>query len=99
MTRLALFLLACSDGIAMHPPDLGCQRVPVAVYEAGGDCVLLEDANGRALFRLSTSESCGGPPCLLLLPGEVGYALELSYPGEPARWTVGRGSCEELEGC
>ena len=102
MIRLAVLALACSDyGYVMHAPSLdGCTRVAVAEYTAGaGECVKLSDVNGKTLFKAGTSESCGGPPCVGLQPGETGYALEKAKPGERAEWSVERGPCETVMRC
>lgn len=100
MTRLALLCLACSS--SAHAPDLSgyldgdaCGRVPVATYTAGADCLKLEDVHG-ALFRMADSTSCGGPPCVLLKPGETAYALEKVKPAaEGASWSVTPVDCSE----
>jgi len=101
MTRLALLLLSCADA-SVHMPDpfSDCNRVEVAAYTAGDECIRLEDTNGRTLFKLSTSESCGGPPCITIHPGETAYALELDrFIAEAADWTVQTGPCESLGEC
>lgn len=103
MTRLSALLLACSfepsDYSAHMPVNPDCGRVAIAEYQAEADCVRLSDANGRALFKLSTSESCGGPECILLKPGETGYVLEKVKLGERAEWDVQVGACDELPKC
>jgi hypothetical protein len=95
----ALLLLGCD--LTTHPPNLLelCPRVEVAAYTAEAGCVRLQDTNGMTLFRLSTSESCGGPPCLLLEPGQTGYALEKIRPSPDAEWFVEHGPCAELAAC
>lgn len=103
MTRLVLLALACSDldGYSVHAPAFfgDCGRVPIEDYTAGEECIRLEDTSGTALFRLATSESCGGPPCLTLQPGETGLVLEKVKPGPAAEWTAERGPCDELAQC
>ena len=101
---LILSLVACSDDISVHTPNLlekeRCGRVPIAEYSAGPDeCVRVEDLNGKTLFQLTTSESCGGPPCMTLRPGETGYVLEKVKPGYSAEWDVQRGACDALPQC
>jgi hypothetical protein len=95
----ALLLCACS--YTAHPPLLnGCPRVEVEAYTAGAlECVLLEDTNGLTLFRLESSESCGGPACLRLDPGQTGYALEKIRPGPEAEWSVLQDACAEVPRC
>lgn len=94
MRLLTLLSLSCAP---QHVPSLldTCPRVEVAAYTAETGCLLLRD-QANTLFKLDTSESCGGPPCLLLEPGQTGYALEKVRPGFPATWTVTPGDCEEL---
>lgn len=104
MTRLLPLLLACSsldpDGYSAHvPSQVGCGRVAIASYTAEAECLKLEDTNGRTLFKRSTSDSCGGPACLVLQPGESGYVLEKAKFGEAAEWSVQGGPCEELAPC
>ena len=100
---LILAVVACSDDrFSVHTPNLfeQCGRMPIAEYYAEtAECIRLEDANGRALFKLTTSESCGGPPCMRLNPGESAYVLEKVKPGDPAQWDVQRGPCDELPPC
>jgi hypothetical protein len=88
--RLSLLLAACS----VHAPTLnGCPRAIVEVVTAGEECVRLESVRD-ALFRLDTSESCGGPPCLVLEPGQTAYVLERIRPGFPAEWRAVPVDCE-----
>jgi hypothetical protein len=95
MTRLALLLLSCS----VHVPSATdpCARVEIAIVSAGPDCVRLENA-ADALFKLTNSESCGGPETLCLQPGQSAYVLERVRPSEGAKWRETRGSCWEI-GC
>ncbi len=92
-------LLGCS----VHVPELTdglCARVETEAYTAGeNECLLLEDLNGLTLFKYETSESCGGPPCLRLEPGQTGYVLEKARPGTPAQWQVTRGVCAAVPQC
>ena len=86
----------------MHPPDIlsPCPRAVVEVYTAPADgCVTLWDVNGLTLFKLETSDSCGGPDCLELGAGETGYALEKLKPGTPAQWAWYVGPCESAPSC
>ena len=99
MTRWALLLCACSYGT--HVPDITepCPRVPIAAYTAGAEeCILLDDVE-LALFKLDTSESCSGPPCLRLEPGQTAYVMEKIKPGPAARWTAQHGPCAEVPKC
>ena len=57
--------------------DAPGQSTTLYWYTAGPDeCVKLTDTNGRTLFKLTSSESCGGPPCIVLLPGHTASVLE-----------------------
>ncbi len=97
---LALLLVAC--GYDTHVPNITnlCPRAEAEAYTAGPDeCVTLWDTNGLTLFKLDTSDSCGGPPCLELGPGETAYALEKIKPGPPAQWAWYRGPCESAPTC
>jgi hypothetical protein len=101
MTRAVLLLAACSD-LATHAPDLGhlCSRAVVAEYTAPpGECVRLDDANGRSLFRLSTSEDCGGPACIRFGDGQTALVLEPLAPGPQAEWFFWQGPCGEVPWC
>jgi hypothetical protein len=101
--RFAVPAALVAAGCNMHPPDLSepfCARTEVEAYSAGdAECVLLDDSNGLTLFKLETSESCGGPPCLRLEPGQVGYALEKIKPTAGAEWNVTRGACDQVPQC
>lgn len=90
MSRLLCLLLAACGDFTTHPPDITelCPRVEVAAYTAPDDGCLLLESERDALFRLDSSENCGGPAVLCLRPGETGYALERVRPAAPARWTV-----------
>jgi hypothetical protein len=100
---LILAVVACSDDrFSVHTPNLfeQCGRMPIAEYTAeANECIRLEDINEKTLFRLATSESCGGPPCMTLHPGEKGYVLEKVKPGDPAEWDVQRGPCDQMAQC
>lgn len=103
MARLAAVLLAACTEIDLHAPDLGsptCARVEVAAYTAGDDeCITLRDANGLTLFRRAESESCGGPPCLRLEPGESALVLAKMSPGPEPEWQVERDACRLVTDC
>lgn len=101
MTRLSALLLCCS--FEAHAPDVGsalggdyCGRVAVAEYTVGANCLKLSDFGGETLFRLSDSQSCGGPPCVVLQPGETAFALVKTKPGPEAMWSVEPVACDEL---
>jgi hypothetical protein len=97
---LVLLLVGC--GYDTHVPNITdlCPRAELEAYTAGPEeCITLWDVNGLTLFKLSTSDSCGGPDCLELGPGETGYALEKIKPGEPAQWGWYRGPCESAPTC
>lgn len=102
MRGLALILtLGCSE-VSVHMPNPlnECNRIEVETHTALLQCTRLQDTNGRTLFKLSTSESCGGPPCLVIHPGETAYVLELDrLVAEAGEWTVQTGPCEEMEPC
>lgn len=102
MTRLALLLaLACGD-LTTNVPNLTsptCPRVEIAVYTAGPDeCIRLLDKDG-ALFKLATSESCSGPPCVRLEPGETAYVMAKIRPGPEPVWSVKADSCDAVPEC
>jgi hypothetical protein len=104
MTRLSALLLACS--LETHSPDVGgylsgdaCGRVPVATYTADSECIRLSDWGGETLFRAAESESCGGPPCIWLAPGQTGLALEKLKDKGSAEWSVEVGDCAEIGEC
>lgn len=90
-------------GCSVNTPNLSqpfCTRVEVETHTAAEDeCILLRDENGLTLFKLDTSDSCGGPPCLRLEPGQSGYVLEKLRPGPPAEWSVTRGACGAVPQC
>ena len=97
MTRLLPLLLSCSVDVPPINGALdgdGCGRTAVAEYTAHDGCVKLQDTNGKTLFKLDTSDSCGGPPCIVLLPGETGFALELVKLDGRGQWTVEPVSCD-----
>lgn len=101
MSFVLVALLLCACTWETHAPSVlaPCPRVPIAVITAGeGECVRLQD-EGRALFKLDTSESCGGPACLRLEPGQTGLVLEKIKPGPAAEWGVTRGACDEVPSC
>ena len=97
---LALLTAGCSS---VNPPDISqpfCTRVEIlAVTALEHECILLEDQNGLTLFKLDTSQSCGGPPCLRLIPKETAYVLEKMRPGPDAEWTTTRGACVQVPQC
>lgn len=103
MRWLALLALACSD-VSLHSPsvlDPFCTRVAIETYTAPAEtCIRLVDANGLTLFKRSDSDSCGGPPCLRLLPGETAFVLAKLRPdtAEPA-WLVEIDDCDETPEC
>ena len=99
MMRFAILLCACTW--ETHAPNAldPCPRVPVAVITAGAEeCVRLQD-EARALFKLDASESCGGPACLRLEPGQTGMVLEKIKPGPAAEWSMVRGACRSVPPC
>lgn len=99
MTRLALLALACS--FETHVPNVTepCSRAIVAEYTApAGECMRLDDAGG-ALFRLSTSDDCGGPACIRFCDGATAYALEKLRPGPAAEWTMRQGAPGDVPFC
>ena len=96
----AMIAVGCSS---VNPPNITqplCTRVEIVALTAGDDeCILLEDQNGLTLFKLDTSTSCGGPPCLRLDPGRTGYVLEKMRPGPDAQWNETRGACDVVPHC
>jgi hypothetical protein len=96
---LCFLVLACGELPEITGGQL-CPRVATESHTAGPDvCVRLDDQNGMTLFRLSTSEDCGGPPCLRLTPGQTGYVLEKLAPSTPAVWSYWVDSCENIPFC
>jgi hypothetical protein len=94
-------LVGCGDPINLHPPSVldPCPRAAIEHYTAAPDeCLTLVSVHDT-LFRLDTSDSCGGPPCLALLPGESAYVLERLRPAAPAMWSVWRGPCAFQPAC
>lgn len=95
--------LACD--LDMHAPsilsDRLCPRVPIATFTVPKteaehpECWLLVSTDG-ALFRLETSDSCGGPAELCVHPGETAYALALIRPHDPISWVVYTGNCADI---
>ncbi len=98
---LTIVIAGCGD-VSIHTPQPfdRCGRVEIATYTAPADeCLRLEDTSGTTLFRLSTSESCGGPPCITLQPGETGFVLERIKPDTAAAWDAQIGACDALPKC
>ncbi len=94
--------VSCGD-LETHSPsftDPTCFRVPIAQYTAPDNgCIRLKDKNGLSLFKLDTSESCGGPDCLRLESGETGIVLAKVRPGPEPSWLVFSGACDEVPEC
>jgi hypothetical protein len=100
MTRLALLALACS--LETNVPNISdpCSRAVIASYTAPPEeCVRLDDANGLALFRLSTSQDCGGPSCIRYGEEQTAYVLEKIAPNAGAEWAMRHGPCSEIPYC
>jgi hypothetical protein len=101
MTRFPFFLaMSCSD-FSTHVPNITapCSRAAVAeVISQPDECVRLDDAGG-ALFRLTTSEDCGGPACIRYCDGAAAFVLEKLRPGPAAEWTERRGTPDEVPFC
>jgi len=98
MRVLLLLLVSCSDS---HIPAIygaldgnECGRVAVAEYTAENSCIKLDNIR-ETLFKLKSSESCGGPPCLVIQLGDTAYALEKSTSFKPAEWSVSEVDCSE----
>ena len=102
MRTLALAALLLSCDLTTNVPDLSsptCPRVEIAVYTAGPDsCIRLLDKDG-ALFKLATSESCSGPSCVRLEPGETAYVMGRIRPAPEPTWLVYYGTCDEVPEC
>jgi hypothetical protein len=76
-----------------------CPRAEVAAYTApANQCIALRSVHDT-LFKLSDSDSCGGPPVLCVRPGETAYALERIKPGQPAVWSYEYNDCSALPEC
>jgi hypothetical protein len=98
----AALLCACGD-VAPHTPNLAsptCARVATHAFTAGeGQCILLTDPTGFMLFQREDQSGCAGARCLLLEPGETGYALAKIQPGAQQDWDVFVDSCDSLPAC
>lgn len=102
MTRILAFLLLACD-VEFHAPDITdptCARMAIAVYTApAGKCVRLSDQNGLTLFRLAESDSCGGPSCIVLQPGQTALALRKVAPGPDPHWHIETDECDAFTTC
>jgi hypothetical protein len=92
MRFVVLLLAGCS--YSAHVPDMldPCPRAVVEVVTAESECARLV-SEWDTLFRFDSSGSCGGPPCLVLEPGQTAYVLERIRPAPPAEWRVEWGEC------